>query len=74
MAQRDGLKAGFESFKAMDCGKTNMSQDEARLEAGFKATRGRLRSRSRASAIETEKMVKIRGPFLTLKMEKKAGT
>ena len=42
LAQRDGLKAGFKSFKARDCGKRKMSQDEAKqaskqLEAGFEA-------------------------------------
>ena len=39
LAQRDRLKAGFESFKAMDCGKTKMSQDEAgsRLQSNSRA-------------------------------------
>ena len=45
------LEGGFESFKAVNCCQTK-SQDEASLEARFKATRARLQA---ASAIETEK-------------------
>ena len=70
LAQRDGLQAGFESFKAMDCGNTKMCQNEARLEAskrleaGFEAGPGGLGKRNC-------KMVEIRGPVLVPKNIKK---
>ena len=40
LAQKDGLTAGFESFQAIDSGKTKVSQDEAGDWATGEAARG----------------------------------
>ena len=72
LAQRDRLQAGFESFKAMDCGKPKMSQDEARLEAGFSNSRQASKQVQAASAFEIEKMIEIRAQFFGLKNIRKS--